>query len=110
MSFNQDSKGDLTKYNKMLNQVIKRQFASATNHHARVAIVGAGTAGTNVCAQLINSGKIQAKDIAIIDPSLEHHYQPGYTCVAGGVWGEKQQAKWLIRPRKDNLAAGVNWV
>ena len=35
-----------------------RQFSSSVKHHARVAIVGGGTAGTNVCAQLVNSGKV----------------------------------------------------
>ena len=51
-----------------------------TAHH-RVVIVGAGTAGIAVAARLANEGE---SDIAIIEPSAKHYYQPLWTLVGGG--------------------------
>lgn len=39
-------------------------------------------------AQLINTGKISPKDIAIFEPKDEHYYQPSFTMVGGGVLGD----------------------
>ena len=49
--------------------------------------MGAGAGGISVSAQLVNSGKVAAQDILILDPKTEHHYQPSYTMVGGGVLG-----------------------
>lgn len=51
----------------------------------RVVIVGGGTAGITVAAQLARSNKFQKEDIAILDPAKEHHYQPGWTLVGSGL-------------------------
>jgi hypothetical protein len=40
-----------------------------------------------VASQLARSGKFTAKDITLFDPRDEHHYQPAYTMVGGGVIG-----------------------
>ena len=49
-----------------------------------VVIVGAGTAGITVAAQLKRKDK--SLDVAIIEPSEDHFYQPIWTLVGGGVF------------------------
>ena len=51
----------------------------STSEHHRVVIVGGGTAGISVAARL--AGKV---DVAVIDPSDKHYYQPLWTLVGGG--------------------------
>lgn len=50
-----------------------------TSHH-RVVIVGGGTAGISVAARL----RRKVDDIAVIEPSDTHDYQPLWTLVGGG--------------------------
>jgi len=58
-------------------------------HHS-VLIVGGGTAGITVAAQLAK--KIPATRIAIIEPSDKHYYQPLWTLVGGGIF-KKQRSE-----------------
>lgn len=69
----------------MLPAHLHRAYATATNAtRHRVLIVGGGTAGVTVAAQLQRSKKLRNlaglsvprdADIAIVDPASEHHYQ-----------------------------------
>jgi sulfide:quinone oxidoreductase len=43
--------------------------------HHQVLIVGAGTAGVTVAAQLKRALGSEKTDIAILDPASSHHYQ-----------------------------------
>jgi glycine/D-amino acid oxidase-like deaminating enzyme len=47
----------------------------------RVAIIGGGTAGITVAAQLAWQG---VRDVALIEPSPKHYYQPLWTLVGAG--------------------------
>jgi len=47
--------------------------------HHKILIVGGGTAGITVAARLAR--KIPGSDIAIIEPSDKHYYQPMCTPV-----------------------------
>ncbi|MDJ0708297.1 MAG: FAD/NAD(P)-binding oxidoreductase, partial [Leptolyngbyaceae cyanobacterium MO_188.B28] len=58
--------------------------ANSQIRYHQIVIVGGGAAGTTVAAQLLNSNK--KLDIAIIEPSENHYYQPGWTLVGGGVF------------------------
>src|SRR5690242_20359797 len=51
-----------------------------TNKH-QVLIVGGGTAGITVAARLLRKGY---SDVAVIEPSSTHYYQPLWTLVGGG--------------------------
>ncbi|KAL4922103.1 hypothetical protein BDW62DRAFT_207871 [Aspergillus aurantiobrunneus] len=67
-----------------------RSFATASpvNPAARghkVVVIGGGTAGLAISHQLLRSGRFVQDDIAVVDPSIWHHYQPGWTLVGGGV-------------------------
>ncbi|KAH9897086.1 FAD/NAD(P)-binding domain-containing protein [Xylariomycetidae sp. FL2044] len=53
--------------------------------HHRVVIVGGGTAGVTVAAQLQRTPGFENKDVAILDPASAHHYQPGWTLVGSGL-------------------------
>lgn len=51
-----------------------------TNLHHKVVIVGGGTAGISVAARLLKS----IDDVAVIEPSEKHYYQPLWTLVGAG--------------------------
>ncbi len=67
----------------MLGKNLQRAFAT----HSRLAILGGGTAGCSITAQLANSGVLKPEDITVFDPSGTHYYQPAFTMVGGGVLG-----------------------
>ncbi|OTA99813.1 hypothetical protein M426DRAFT_324798 [Hypoxylon sp. CI-4A] len=66
---------------------VARTYATAipSKAHHRVVIVGGGTAGVTVAAQLQQNSEFEKKDIAILDPAQTHHYQPGWTLVGSGL-------------------------
>ncbi|HEX8435589.1 FAD-dependent oxidoreductase, partial [Archangium sp.] len=51
--------------------------APSTERH-RVLIIGGGTAGISVAARLAHAGQ---KDVAVLEPSRHHYYQPLWTLV-----------------------------
>lgn len=69
-----------------------------------VIVVGGGTAGITVAAQL--KRKDASLDIAIIEPSDVHYYQPIWTLVGGGVF-DKEVSK---RNTADYIPKGVTWI
>lgn len=52
------------------------------NH--QIVIVGGGAAGISTAASLLHRDR--SLNIAIIEPSEEHFYQPGWTMVGGGIF------------------------
>nr|HAD50715.1 pyridine nucleotide-disulfide oxidoreductase [Algoriphagus sp.] len=55
--------------------------------HYQIVIIGGGTAGITVAAQLKRKDKNLA--IAIIEPSEKHYYQPAWTLVGAGTFDFK---------------------
>ncbi|KAF2819079.1 sulfide-quinone oxidoreductase-like protein [Ophiobolus disseminans] len=55
----------------------------SSNH--KVVVIGGGSAGIALSHQLLRKGNFKQDDIAIIDPAILHHYQPGWTLVGGGL-------------------------
>ena len=72
--------------------------ARALNAAHKVVVVGGGTAGLSVAHQLLNSGKFAQDEIAIVEPSNFHDYQPGWTLVGGGL-----KTRENLRRREDSL-------
>ncbi len=56
--------------------------------HHRVVIVGGGNGGISVAARLLRRDR--NLDVAIIEPSEVHYYQPLWTLAGGGVFGKER--------------------
>ena len=50
--------------------------------HYQILIIGGGTAGITVAAQL--KRKDASLQIGLLEPSEKHYYQPAWTLVGGG--------------------------
>jgi len=74
-----------------------------TDSH-QVLIVGGGTAGLTVASQLLN--RENPPDVAVIEPSDEHYYQPLWTLIGGGVFPKEESA----RPMREVMPKGVTWI
>lgn len=72
--------------------------------HYQVLIIGGGTAGIMVAAQLLNKKK--PLNIGIIEPSDTHYYQPAWTLVGAGTYNFDKTA----RPMGTIIPKGANWI
>ena len=74
------------------------------SQHHTVLIIGGGAAGVSVA----NTMRRQDKkiDIAIVEPSEKHYYQPGFTIIGGGAYTMKQTTK----NEKDLIHPSVTWI
>lgn len=67
-----------------------------------VVVVGGGTAGITVAARLRRAG---VSDVAVIEPSGTHYYQPLWTLVGGG----RAPAAASARPQAGVIPPGARW-
>ncbi len=70
----------------------------------QVLIVGGGTAGITVGARLRNLP--DPPEVAIIEPSSKHYYQPLWTLVGGGVFPREES----VRDEADYIPPGATWI
>src|SRR5690606_19975800 len=77
---------------------------AAPNKKHDVIVIGAGTGGTAVAARLARARP--DLEIAIVDPSPFHYYQPAWTLVGGGQYaiGRTRRATSQVVP------AGVTYL
>ena len=61
-----------------------------TRHHS-VLVVGGGTGGLSVAARLRNLEN--PPDVAILEPSEKHYYQPLWTLVGAGVMDKESTVR-----------------
>jgi sulfide:quinone oxidoreductase len=71
--------------------------------HHRIVVVGGGAAGLGVAARLLNAGQT---DVALVEPSEQHYYQPFWTFVGGGVVNREQS----VRPMAGLIPKGATWI
>ena len=75
---------------------------STTGKH-QVLIVGGGTAGITVAASMLRKGYT---DVAVIEPSDKHYYQPLWTLVGGG----QANASSTERPEASVMPKDATWI
>lgn len=74
----------------------------SVNH--QIVIIGGGNAGISTASQLIRKNK--QLDIAIIEPSEKHYYQPAWTLVGAGVFDINK----TVRKEADVMPERVHWI
>ncbi len=75
-----------------------------SNQHHTLLIIGGGAAGVSVAN---NMRRQNAEiDIAIVEPSEVHYYQPGFTIVGGGAYTLKE----TTRNEADLIHPTVTWI
>jgi sulfide:quinone oxidoreductase len=72
--------------------------------HFQVLIVGGGNAGISTAAQLLRKNK--NLNVAIIEPSDKHYYQPAWTLVGAGVFDINK----TIRSEASVIPQHVTWI
>lgn len=73
-----------------------------TNAHHKVVIVGGGSAGISVAARLAR----KVDDVAVVEPSDRHYYQPLWTLVGGGCASQDK----TVRPEASVMPKDVRWI
>jgi sulfide:quinone oxidoreductase len=73
------------------------------SRHYKILIIGGGNAGISIAARL---RRARQDDLAIIEPSDKHYYQPLWTLVGGGC----ALAKETVRDQARVIPKGVHWI
>lgn len=75
-----------------------------TEKHHSILIVGGGAAGVSTANNMRR--KDSMIDIALIEPSEKHYYQPGFTIIGGGAYTLKKTTK----NEADLIHPSVTWI
>lgn len=78
--------------------------ANTLQTQAHIVILGGGAAGMAMANRLAT--RLEGGTITLVEPRETHHYQPGWTLVASGVW----QPDKTMRPNAQFVPRGVKWV
>ncbi|GAB3200912.1 FAD/NAD(P)-binding oxidoreductase [Nocardioides hungaricus] len=81
----------------------KKEKNSMTQQHHEVLVVGGGTAGISVASRLLRQG---VRDVAVLEPSEVHYYQPLWTLVGGG----RAPLSASSRPMASVMPGRATWV
>lgn len=89
---------------KLASEVSENALRTPVSHSHMVVVIGGGSAGIATASSLL--GRRPNLNIAIIEPSEVHYYQPGWTMVGGGVFN----ALSTERKMKDIIPRGATWI
>jgi sulfide:quinone oxidoreductase len=78
--------------------------AGSNKSHYQILVLGGGTAGITVAAQLRR--QLKRYDLAIIEPSTKHYYQPLWTLIGAGVFPKEQSE----RAESAFIPKGADWI
>jgi sulfide:quinone oxidoreductase len=81
-------------------------MAPSASRIRQLLVLGAGTAGTTLVNKMRRLLPDDEWAITIVDPSAEHHYQPGYLFIPFGKYTPNEVA----RPRSDSIPEDVRWI
>lgn len=70
----------------------------------QVVVIGGGAAGIAAAASMLK--RRPGLDVAIVEPSMIHAYQPGWTMVGGGIF----DVATTMRPMKSVMPKAAQWV
>lgn len=90
-----------------MTQVQERPAAPVSHritHHHQVVVVGGGNAGISVAVRLLRA--MPGADVAIVEPSRTHDYQPLWTLVGGGE-ARKESTR---RSEASVIPRGATWI
>ncbi|MHA7171633.1 NAD(P)/FAD-dependent oxidoreductase [Arthrobacter monumenti] len=73
------------------------------SEHHNVVIIGGGNAGISLAGRL---RRYKVSDVAIVEPSEEHLYQPLLSHIAGGT----ADPKLAVRPQSSVIPSGIRWI
>ncbi len=76
------------------------------NKKHQVVFIGGGSGTMMGASQLLRYNKGGKLDVAIIEPSETHYYQPEWTLVGGGIKSKSSTAK----PMKEVLPKAATWI
>lgn len=76
---------------------------NAPDGRHKVLIVGGGSAGLTLAARLRRAG---LPDVAVLEHSASHYYQPLWTLVGGG----RAPQRASVRPLARVMPEGVTWI
>lgn len=77
--------------------------AAFTSHH-KLLIIGGGSAGITMGAMM--AAKMDDPDVAILEPTETHYYQPMWTLVGAGVTSKES----TMRPMAEVMPKDVVWI
>lgn len=78
--------------------------ANTVNTQAHIVILGGGASGMAMANRL--ASRLRGGKITLIEPRETHHYQPGWTMVASGVWPSDK----TMRPNAQFVPQGITWI
>ncbi|XP_071610585.1 sulfide:quinone oxidoreductase, mitochondrial isoform X2 [Heliangelus exortis] len=76
----------------------------AARDYYEVLVLGGGTGGISMSARM--KRKVGAGNVAVVEPSKTHYYQPLWTLVGGGA----KQLATSARPTGSIMPKGVEWI
>jgi len=80
----------LSRNNVKIAIMLARSYSSGASHH-KVVVIGGGTGGL-AAASILGRASLGG---VIIDPSVYHYYQPGWTLVGAGLFSQEKTRKNL---------------
>lgn len=75
---------------------------STTTQHHRIVVAGSGPGGLSIAARVAAQGL----EVALIEPSSRHVYQPFWTLAGAGIVDHELS----VRPMADMIPSAVKWL